>query len=80
MVLEHCILVDQLVLEKIHLVLELTEDDPADRLWLVEQKPFYCCELGTCSPPTVSRVAKGFSLARPDVDLGMDGELAELHE
>jgi len=71
--------VAQLILQQIHLVPELAEDDPANT-GLLAHELLDGGELGTGSIPGIPCIAEGFSLPRPDVDLRVDGELAELHE
>jgi len=79
-VLEDGVLVHELILNERHLVLELAEDDPAGGLLSLMQELLHCGKLGTGARPAVPWIAKGLALSGADVDLRMDGELAELHE
>jgi len=79
-VLKDGILVHELILDERHLVLELAEDDPAGRLFSLMQELLDCSKFGTGARPAVTWIAKRLALSGADIDLGMDGQLAELHE
>ena len=69
----------QEALKHLHLVVELAEDDPArrgrGRLHLAAQG----VEFGRGADPVVARIVDPLALARVDIDLRMQGDLAEAH-
>ena len=70
----------QEALEHLHLIVELAEDDPArrrrGRLHLAAQG----IEFSRGADPVIARIVHPLALARVDIYLGMQGDLAKAHE
>ena len=70
----------QEALEHVHLVVELAEDNPTGRptgrLNLAAQG----VEFGRCADPVIAPIVHPLALARVNIYLGMQGDLAEAHD